>query len=177
MQVSSIWENMLEEILIKNMCHLRETKKQNSTGVCPQPSGVWIDIVVLDWNRTQSLLLEFSLGDISEMVTGPWNLGFEWRMALVRKVLKIGGDESAPLSFRIKTFRIYRCGWQFREVATSMDSGYRLPGFECQLHHLDWCVWYDTTCLKECLILILENTVGYVLFSSFFDKDTESSRS
>lgn len=40
MQVSSIWENILEEILIKSVCHLREPKKQNSTGVCPQPSGV-----------------------------------------------------------------------------------------------------------------------------------------
>lgn len=34
MQVSYIWENILEEILIKNMCHLREYKKQNSTEMC-----------------------------------------------------------------------------------------------------------------------------------------------
>lgn len=57
------------------MCHLRDPKRQNSTGVCPQPSGIWNNIFVLAWNRIHSLFLKFSVDDVLERVTGPWNLG------------------------------------------------------------------------------------------------------
>lgn len=82
MQVSyiHIWESILEKILIKNMCHL--TDKQNSIGVCPQPSAIWNDIFVLDWNKIHSLFLKFSVDNILERATDPWHLGFKWRMAL-----------------------------------------------------------------------------------------------
>lgn len=127
--MSYIWENILKDILIKNMWHLRDPKKWTLHGFVLRHLMFNLIFFGFDWNRIHTLFFQFSIDDILARIKA---LGIEYSnewLCVVKRLLEI--SRANLISYLVESnFKIYRCMWQLRSVVMNRNSGSRLSDYE-----------------------------------------------